>query len=112
MQSLILIQMKISTLCVSKDKNGIENMGNPNFLHEEFSHFVENQNVKKEVKYDNKYNMEAKLFDADMAKYETNNNGRTIRLINDCHQKDFTPTQSGILGVGLKTFLSPKSNRK
>lgn len=112
LQSLILIQMKISTLCVSKDKNGIKNMDNPNFLHDEFSHFVENQNVRKEMKYDCKYDMKAKLFDADMAKDNTNNNRKNERLINDCPRKGFTPTQSGILGVGLRTFLSPKSNRK
>jgi hypothetical protein len=110
MQSLILIQMKISTLCVSKDKNG--NTENPKFL-QEFTDFVANQNIKKEIKYENKNSSKMKIFDTDMVKHEKNTNCEKKKsCINNYSQNDFDPSQSGILGVGLRAFLSPNRNRK
>ena len=111
MQSLILIQMKISTLCVSKDKNENENMVNPNFLHQEFLDFVANQNLKKEIKCENK--TRSKIFDTDIIRHDKNTNHEIRKnSVNYHSQDDFTPSQSGILGVGLRAFLSPNRHRK
>lgn len=112
MQSLILIQMKISTLCLSKEKN--ENTENSNFLFQEFSDFVENQNSKNEKKeLKNVHKMKNELFDSNIKVHDYNNNSENSRNnIYSYSREDFTPSRSGILGVGLRSFLSPNRNRK